>query len=152
MGESRQQAAEYGEMARLLASPARDISALRLINLRKLKSINSWLNNADDLSRRNDAVLLIHPQDATARSVEDGAAVRLASRWGEIVVTARLTDEVRPGCVAYPHGRGNKAGWKRASARPGANLNLITPNTPDMAEQVSGMSYLEGFDVEVSPQ
>ena len=139
------------EFERLRSSPARDPSALRLINLRKLKSINSWMNNVEDLSRNNDANLLIHPEDASARGVADGADVRLSSRWGEITVTARITDEVRRGCVAYPHGRGNSAGWKRASGRPGANLNLITPNTPDMAEQISGMSYLEGFDVEVAP-
>lgn len=139
------------EIARLRAAPPRNPSALRIVNLRKLKSINSWMNNVDGLARSNAPYLLIHPDDATARQVEDGADVVLSSDWGKITVTARITDEVRPGCVAYPHGRGNQAGWRRASAQPGANLNLITPNSSDMAEQLSGMSYLEGFDVEVTP-
>jgi hypothetical protein len=30
----------------------------------------------------------------------------------------------------------------------GANLNAITPSTPDAVEQVSGMSFLDGFEVE----
>lgn len=139
------------ELSRLRASPLRDPDALRLVNIRRLKSINSWMNNVDGLARTNDPFLLIHPDDASARGVEDGADVRLASQWGEITVTAKVTDDVRRGCVGYPHGRGNRAGWTRASGRPGANLNAITPNTTAMAEQISGMSYLEGFDVEVTP-
>lgn len=139
------------EVERLRKSPPRDPNALRLINLRRLKSINSWMNNVDELARSNGPFLLIHPHDAAARGVEDGANVSLSSQWGQIAVAAKITDEVRPGCVAYPHGRGNGGGWSKAAARPGANLNLITPNTPDMAESLSGMSWLEGFDVEVGP-
>lgn len=139
------------EIVRLRAEPPRDPRALRLINLRRLKSINSWMNNVEGLSRSNDPFLLINPADAGAREIADGAPVALASRWGRIDVVAKVTDEVRPGCVAYPHGQGNRGGWKRAAAMPGANLNAITPATPEMAEQLSGMSYLEGFEVEVAP-
>jgi formate dehydrogenase len=60
-----------------------------------------------------------------------------------------VTDEVRQGCVAYPHGWGHGGGWRGANAKPGGNLNEITPATPDQAEQVSGMSWLEGFPVEI---
>jgi formate dehydrogenase len=62
---------------------------------------------------------------------------------------AEVADEVRPGCVAYPHGWGHRGGWRGANAQPGRNLNEITPATPDQAEQVSGMSWLEGFPVEI---
>lgn len=137
------------EFARLQAAPPRDPDALRLINLRRLKSINSWMNNVEGLSRSNDPFLLIHPDDAAKRGVFDDSKVTLRSAWGEVQVTARLTDEVRIGCIAYPHGQGNGGGWRYAAARSGANLNLMTPNTPDQAEPISGMSYLEGFDVEV---
>ena len=140
-----------GEIARLRAAPRRDPQALRFINLRRLKSINSWMNNVDSLTRSNDPFLLIHPEDAKARGIADRAAVSLATRWGRVTVAAKLTDEVRRGCVAYPHGRGNAGGWRRAAMLPGANINQITPNTPDMAEPISGMSWLEGFDVEVVP-
>ena len=43
----------------------------------------------------------------------------------------------------------NRGGWQGANAQPGRNLNEITPATPDQAEQVSGMSWLEGFPVEI---
>lgn len=140
------------EIDRLKSSPPRDPKALRLINLRRLKSINSWMNNVEGLARSNDPVLLIHPQDAAARGVADGDHVSLKSAWGAILVAVKISDEVRRGCVAYPHGRGNAGGWRRAAGLPGANLNQITPNTPDCAEPVSGMSWLEGFDVEVVAQ
>ena len=140
-----------GEIERLNRAPARNPDALRLINLRKLRSINSWMGNVDSLARNDPPYLLIHPDDAAEREIGDLAEVIMSSEWGKIEVTAKLTDDVRRGCVAYPHGRGQTGGWNRAKARPGANLNLITPSSPGMAEQVSGMSYLEGFDVEVAP-
>ncbi len=140
-----------GELERLRAAPPRDPSKLRLVNVRRLRSINSWLQNVDRLARNDAPELLVHPLDAAERSVVDGCQVRLRSEWGEIEVTAKVTEDVRQGCVAYPHGRGQFGGWRRANARPGANLNEITPSTPELAEQVSGMSYLEGFDVDVEP-
>lgn len=139
-----------GEIKRLQAAPPRDATKLRLINVRRLRSINSWMQNVDRLARNDDPFLLIHPIDAQERSVSDGSLVSLSTAWGTIDVTAKVTDEVRQGCVAYPHGRGQSGGWRRANERPGANLNEITPASPLMAEQVSGMSYLEGFEVDVA--
>lgn len=139
------------EFARLRAEPAPEPNVLQLVNLRKLRSINSWMHNIDELTRADAPRLLIHPDDAADRAVTDGAAVALSSQWGEIAVVAQLTDEIRRGCVAYPHGWGHDGGWRGANGRSGGNLNAITPSTPDMAEQVSGMSRLEGFPVEVRP-
>jgi formate dehydrogenase len=111
-----------GEIARLREAPLRDPEALRLINLRKLRSINSWMHNVEDLVRSDAPRLLIHPDDAAARGIGDGAAVDLATPWGRIAAVAQLSEDLRRGCVAYPHG------WGHA---------------------VSGMSRLEGFDVAV---
>lgn len=143
--------ATEAEVARLHATPDRDPAALRFVNLRKLRSINSWMHNVDKLVRSDAPRLMIHPHDATARAIADGGAVRLSTRWGAIDAVAELCEDVRPGCVAYPHGWGHAAGWQRANGKSGGNLNAITPSTPDMAEPASGMSYLEGFDVDVRP-
>lgn len=137
------------EVTRLHAEPAPDPHMLRLINLRKLRSINSWMHNVDKLVRSDSPALLINPADAAARGIDDGMAVKISTQWGAIEVVAEVTDEVRPGCVAYPHGWGHRGGWQGANAQPGRNLNEITPATPDQAEQVSGMSWLEGFPVEI---
>ncbi len=137
------------EIERLRAEPLPHPGELRLINIRKLRSINSWMHNVEKLTRTDAPALLIHPDDAAARGVADGARVTLATQWGAIEVVAELSEDLRPGCVGYPHGWGHRGGWRRANAHSGGNLNAITPATPDMAEQVSGMSWLEGFPVEV---
>ena len=137
------------EVARLRREPEPEPDALRLINIRKLRSINSWMHNVEKLTRSDEPRLLIHPADAAVRRIEDGMPVTLSTQWGAIEVVAEVTDEVRPGCVGYPHGWGHGGGWRGANALPGRNLNAITPATPDQAEQVSGMSLLEGFPVEV---
>ena len=135
------------EMERLAVAPERPKDSLRLINLRKLRSINSWMHNVEKLVRSDEPRLLIHPSDGEDRHIRDDSEVLMRSQWGEIRVKVRLTEEVRRGCVAYPHGWGHEGGWNRANRLPGANLNAITPSQPEMAEQVSGMSWLEGFEI-----
>ncbi len=44
-------------------------------------------------------LLLVHPDDAAARGVRDGGAVRLTSVRGAVVLTARLTRQVKPGVL-----------------------------------------------------
>lgn len=138
------------EAERLRDTPPRNPDALQLINLRKLRSINSWMHNVEALVRTDAPKLLIHPADAKARGLVDEGSARLSTEWGSIEVVVSLTEDIRPGCVAYPHGWGNHGGWNRANAKGGGNLNAIVPQGPQSAEQLSGMSYLEGFDVEVS--
>ena len=139
------------EIARLKGAPPRNPKALRFVNLRKLRSINSWMHNVEGLVRHQAPALLMHPDDALARNIGEGADVLLESQWGRLQAKAELTSDMAPGSVAYPHGWGHQGGWQRANALPGENVNLIAPDTPDMGEAISGMSYLEGFDVEVRP-
>jgi len=47
----------------------------------------------------NEDTLEIHPQDARAEGVTTGDRVRICSARGEIVLTARVTDEVNPGIL-----------------------------------------------------
>jgi len=138
-----------GELERLRADPAPTPGTLRLFTLRKLRSINSWMHNVERLVRTDPPRLLIHPADAASRGVGDEARVEVSTAWGAIVVTAHVTEEVTPGSVAYPHGWGHQGGWTRANRTEGANLNAITPASADAVEQVSGMSFLDGFEVEV---
>ncbi len=46
----------------------------------------------------------INPADAEALGIADGAAVTVASPKGELKLTARVTDDIRPGCVFVPRG------------------------------------------------
>ena len=56
-------------------STSRQAPALQLINRRDLRSMNSWLHNLPALAKgRERCTLQIHPQDAAARGLADGAA------------------------------------------------------------------------------
>ncbi|MET0361010.1 MAG: molybdopterin-dependent oxidoreductase, partial [Sphingobium sp.] len=76
------------EVARLRSAPPRNPDALRFVNERRLRSINSWMHNVNKLVRSEEPRLLIHPDDAAPRHIADGADVTLSSQWGSIDVTA----------------------------------------------------------------
>ena len=44
----------------------------------------------------------IHPEDATALAVKDGDTVKLSTRRGEIQVSARVSNKVKPGLLFVP--------------------------------------------------
>jgi formate dehydrogenase major subunit len=58
---------------------------------RKVKGLNTLLS---------EELVQINPRDAGALSIEDGEMVRVASRQGEVVVRAKVTDAVPVGMVA----------------------------------------------------
>jgi anaerobic selenocysteine-containing dehydrogenase len=55
------------------------------------------------------------PADAAARGIADGDRVRVHNEFGEVAITARVGDNVRPGVVAVAHG------WWRSLAGGAAN-------------------------------
>jgi anaerobic selenocysteine-containing dehydrogenase len=121
---------------------------LRLIGLRELRSHNSWMHNAALLMRGGrEHAARIHPDDAAAAAIDDGATCRLGSAHGEIELTARVTDEVAPGTVAVPHGWGHNGGWRTANAAGGANVNQLASSEPEDLERLAGMAFLNGIPV-----
>ena len=137
------------EAERLAASNGADPDfPLRLIGLRELRSHNSWMHNAPLLMRGGrEHAARIHPDDAAASGVEDGALCRIGSAHGEIELSARLTDEVAPGTVAVPHGWGHNGGWRTANAAGGANVNQLASSEPEDLERLAGMAFLNGIPV-----
>jgi formate dehydrogenase len=121
---------------------------LRLIGLRELRSHNSWMHNAPLLMRggRKHAAR-IHPEDAEALGVADGRPVRISSQHGAIEIEAMLTDEVKRGTIAVPHGWGHSGGWSVATAAGGANVNVLASSDPDDLERLAGMAHLNGIPV-----
>ena len=125
---------------------------LRLIGLRELRSHNSWMHNAPLLMRGGrEQPLRIHPLDAERYGLEDGGTARLASKSGEVEVPVRVTDEVRTGVVALPHGWGHRGGWKIANAAGGVNVNVLASADADDLEPLAGMAFLNGIPVRVEP-
>ncbi|MEU1523499.1 molybdopterin oxidoreductase family protein [Nocardia rhamnosiphila] len=124
---------------------------LRLIGRRHLRSNNSWLHNVPSMVKGRDrCTALMHPQDATARGLSDGGRVTVSSPIGSIVVPVEISDEIRPGTVAIPHGWGHGepgVGWTVAAAVPGANVNLL--HDPEQVDRISGNAAVNSTWVKV---
>ncbi|EIC20053.1 molybdopterin dinucleotide binding domain-containing protein [Thiorhodovibrio frisius] len=143
------------ELARLDASgetPAAAGLDLQLIGRRSLRSNNSWMHNLPRLMAGADrCTLLMHPADAAARGLSQGALVRVRSAYGVVEVTLDITETMMPGVVSLPHGYGHDregAELSVAAARPGVNVNrLIDPRAID---PLGTTSVLTGTAVAVS--
>jgi anaerobic selenocysteine-containing dehydrogenase len=69
------------------------------------------------------ARLKIHPNDAHARSIAEGDAVRIFNDLGDVQCEATISAEVRPGTVSLPKGL-----WARSTYN-GATANALVPDT-----------------------
>ena len=124
---------------------------LLLIGRRHQRDNNSWLHNAPRLTRgRPRHQLLMHPDDARVRDIEDGMRVDVSSNAGRVQVEVALTDDMMPGVVSLPHGYGHdREGVALTHARglPGVSINDLTD--PSRVESVSANAVLNGVPVRV---
>ncbi|CAM2903163.1 molybdopterin oxidoreductase family protein [Skermania piniformis] len=124
---------------------------LTLIGRRHLRSNNSWLHNVPAMVKGRDrCTALLHPAEAAARGLADGDPVTVTSATGSIVVPVEVSDEIRRGVVAVPHGWGHQepgVGWSVAAALPGANVNLL--HDPARTDAFTGTAAVNGTRVRV---
>jgi anaerobic selenocysteine-containing dehydrogenase len=73
---------------------------------------------------RRACTVRIHPSDAADLGIADRDAVRVASEAGEVTVEAEVTETVRQGQVAIPHG----FGLVYQGQETGVNVNRLTPS------------------------
>jgi anaerobic selenocysteine-containing dehydrogenase len=106
--------------------------ALRLIPRRQKNHVNSQLTYLGDRPE-----VLLHPDDAAAASLSDGAAVIVRSQAGELAATARVDPGMRRGAVSVPHGYSD------------ANVNRLTSHLE--ADPLTGMARYSGIPVSVHP-
>ncbi len=64
-----------------------------------------WSNSIRYGGAGTEPVARVHPVDAAAAGIADGAQVRVRSAHGTVVATVALDDTVVPGVVSYTHGR-----------------------------------------------
>ena len=150
--------ADLARVARALdAATARAASKepqpLQLVGRRHLRTNNSWSHNVAGLAKGQQlCTLQLHPEDAAARELEDGASALVHSAAGSVTATVELTDRLRPGVVSLPHGFGHDlAGVELSVARQagGVNANLLSPRSE--VDAVSGNAVLNSIEVEVTP-
>jgi anaerobic selenocysteine-containing dehydrogenase len=151
-------AALLADVERLVAGRADEAPAamereLLLIGRRDPRTNNSWMHNSRRLVKGPvRCTLMIHPRDAHARGLTDGALARIASRTGTVELPAELTDEVMPGVVSVPHGWGHhRPGVKLgiAAAHPGVSVNDLTDDR--RVDPLCGNAALNGVPVVVQP-
>jgi len=81
--------------------------------------------------------ILVHPSDARASGVVDGALVEVSSETGRLRLAARVTDSIHPGAVSISHG------WSDA------NVNLLI-SSRDL-DPLTGMPRSSGTAVSLQP-
>ena len=118
----------------------REPPALALVPGRQLRSMNSALRDVSAVGERCDeARVHLHPEDARAAGIADGAAVRIceastATPWA----LAEIDDSLRPGAVWIPHG------WLQP------DLGALTSARHDI-DPLTGMVLQSGVEVRVEP-
>jgi formate dehydrogenase len=139
---------EFARFAEAASQP--EDPRLRLFSRRMLKSMNSWMHNPDRLGRSQHPELLMHPSDAEARGIVSGDQAMVRSDSGAVTTPVRVTPDVAPGSVCYPHGWGHNGGWRAANSRPGVNINVLLASGPGAVEHVSGVAFIDGLPVDVT--
>ena len=99
--------------------PATPQFPLALISPASERSISSMLAELP----RPEVKLLMNPQDAEARGLKDGAAVRVFNDLGEVRCNVQVRGSIRPGTVSLPKGL-----WRKHTAN-GYTSNVLCPDT-----------------------
>lgn len=101
------------------ADPATAQYPLALISPSSEKTISSTLGELPGA----DGKLLMHPDDAAARGLEENDAVRVFNDLGEVHCTLNVLPTIRPGTVSLPKGL-----WRRTT-RNGVTGTALVPDT-----------------------
>jgi anaerobic selenocysteine-containing dehydrogenase len=113
---------------------------LRLLTLKRHYSINTSYGGLPVLLQAEpEPRIEIHPGDAAARGIGDGAPVRVWNDLGSLTCAASLTERVMAGTVALPFGP-----WRR----DGASVNSLTSD--EFSDLGHGPTFCDNL-VDVAP-
>lgn len=106
---------------------------LQLITPPRRHFLNSTFNEVEELrAKAGPPTIMIHPQDAVARDLQDGQEVRVFNDRGEITVFCEITDAVRPGVTVI-----EGIYWPRYMPA-GKGVNTLTSQEPTDLGQSAG--------------
>lgn len=91
---------------------------------------SSYANDPKIREQMEGAVCFMHPSDAQADGIGDGAQVELSNDQGTLALTARITTDVTPGSLLVYKGQ-----WPMYHDGSSANVNVLNPgDKTDMGE------------------
>jgi anaerobic selenocysteine-containing dehydrogenase len=129
------------------------LGRLKLITRRDPFMHNSWYANVPAMKRgdRDRNRLYVHPDDARARGLADGAKARIWNEHGELALEVTHDPGLMRGVVALTHGWGNRGstGMSLAARTPGVNANALLPIGAGSFEPLSSQAFMTGIPVEV---
>lgn len=126
---------------------------LLLIGRRHVRDCNSWLHNSYRLMKgKSRCTLMMHPDDAARRGIDDNAEVTVRSRTGVVRITASLSTDIMPGVVSMPHGYGHdRKGSQQTLASKFAGVSINDISDELLVDELSGNAALNGVPVSVVP-
>lgn len=142
------------DLARLKKSCARPSpeGSLLLVGRRHVRSKNSWMHNIEMLVKGKDrCTMMMHPDDARARDIQDGQTVVVSTDLGSLEIASEVTDDMMPGVISIPHGWGHGQAQTRmdvAEKYAGVNVNALISEAE--YDQTSIISAVNGISVRVA--
>lgn len=112
-------------------APNQKVYPLKLVTPHHRLRCHSIFANLPSLSRRYTHAVWIHPADAAARGITDNDTVLVFNALGEIVIPAKVTEDILQGVVAVFEGT-----WYEPSAEgsdEGGCANVLTADNPTPA-------------------
>ena len=123
------------------ADPRPDTNCLRLLTPASSWSLNASFGNAPKIDKqRGEDRVLLHPDDAQRRNLNDADRVLLSNACGSIELQLSLSDDVLPGTAVSYKGR-----WPKRTATQ-SNINILNPgDKADMGES----SSVHGIEIQI---
>ncbi|MDP8908847.1 MAG: molybdopterin oxidoreductase family protein [Chloroflexota bacterium] len=103
---------------------------------------STYANMPSNIRAEGEPRIEIHPDDARERGIRDGDPVRVYNDRGEVLLEARLSDNVRPGVVV------SQGLWWGRHSPGGRGVNATTPQR--IADLGGGATFFSNL-VEVAP-
>ncbi len=124
---------------------------LKLIGKREIRRMNSGSANCEVLVKDATNYAYLNPVDAARIGVDDREHVQVNSRYGEIHIPCRISDEMMPGTIAIPQCWGHEKadGLQHAQRHPGINSNYLAGDGYENVEKLSGMAHLAGILIDI---
>ena len=143
--------ADLSRVRSLQASLSKADGTLVMIGRREKRSHNSWMHNQPAIEQPvMGNTLLLHPKDAEERGIARGDRVRVSGNGHSMELPVELSEHMRRGVVAVPHGWDHgESELNRAKTLGGGNPNLLMPGGVSFLEPVSGQAIMLGHEVQV---